>query len=370
MIAKFLESMLDMERVGPLVGPPTVGLRHHWPTWLILIFILGAIAGAIYFYYRETALTPGQRVSLGVLRAIVYALILTLLFEPALAIEMTVQVRRNILVLLDVSESMEIKDTRRKRGEIEEAALAMGEVKYSQVKSGGSPVGLSQSFSNKVSGLSRLDLAKGVLTNAELNLVEELDEDYRVEFFKFGGRTEPISVEGGELNKALSEVPADLKATALGTGVDEVVSRYGGEAVAGIVVLSDGASNQGQDPLEVARRMKDKDIPIYPIGFGLPDPRDLRLQNLVVQEVAFKDDEVPARVQIHSPGFKDREVEAVLKLDGEEVANLPVVLSDEPQWIEIPFIPEKGGTFRLDISIDSLPEETVKENNTIGQTIR
>ncbi len=370
MFARLLESMLDLERVGPLVGPPEVYLRTAWPTWLAMLTILAGFAVALFFYSREDSLTRGQRTWLGILRGVVYALILTLLFEPALSIEMTVKVRRNILVLIDGSESMELIDKRRKRSEIEEAALATGEMKFSDIKPEGSSAQLTQAFTDKASTFSRLDLAKGVLTNSELNLVEEMQDDYRIEFFKLGGRTEPISVEGKELPQALSPVVADFKATALGTGVDEVVSRYGGEAVAAVVLLTDGASNQGQDPLEVARRMREKDIPIYPIGFGLPNPRDLRLENLVVQEVVFKDDEVLARVQVIAPGFADREVEAILKLDGAETASQPVVLTDEPQWIEIPFIPDKGGTFRLDITIDPLPEETVKENNTIGQTIR
>ncbi|MDA0836143.1 MAG: VWA domain-containing protein [Planctomycetota bacterium] len=370
MLARLLESMLDLERVGPLVGPPTVYLRTAWPGWLALLVILSGFATALFFYSRETSLTSSQRTWLGVLRGIVYALILTLLFEPALAIEMTVKVRRNILVLIDGSESMELKDKRRTHSEIEEAALATGEIKFSDIKPEGSKALLSQSFTDKASSFTRLHLVKGVLTNTELNLIGELQDDYRVEFFKLGGRAEPISVEGKELSQALAQVSADLKATAIGTGVDEVVSRYGGEAVAGVIILTDGASNQGQDTLEVAHRMREKNIPIYPIGFGLPNPRDLRLENLVVQEVVFKDDEVLARVQVLAPGFADREVEAVLKLDGNEVASLPVVLTDAPQWIEIPFIADKGGTFRLDISIAPLPEETVKENNTIGQTIR
>lgn len=59
--------------------------------------------------------------------------------------------------------------------------------------------------------------------------------------------------------------------TELTPGVEPEPVAHGAYAPAIIVVLTDGASNAGTDPLEAAQQAADRGLRVYTIGFGTPD---------------------------------------------------------------------------------------------------
>lgn len=340
-------------------------LRHPWPGWLVFLLVAGGAFFALYSYRDEQGLSFRLRLCLGTLRAILYAILILLLFEPAYAVEMTVKLRRTLLVLLDVSESMSIKDPRNRPEEVEEINLISGKARYEDLARGAAePPGRPPAT------ISRLDLAKGILQHPELQLFERLSEDYQVLYFCFGDRLEALSGEGSTFAETLRGLSPTAKATALGNSIEDAVSRYGGQTVAGVVLLTDGASNEGRDTVEVARRMKGQGIPLYPIALGLPRPPDVRLDDLIVQDVVLLNEEVSVRVQFQATGIARQKTELILRLDGEEKARTTVELSGSPQVEEIPLVPDKAGSFRLEVSVQPLPLEIESDNNSASQTIR
>ena len=120
-----LERILGIEDGGQLQ------FRAAWSSGVLALLVALAVAFALLLYSRERALPFRMRLLLGGLRAVLYALLLTLLFEPVLTVGRTVLVPSNVLVLADVSESMNIRDPRRGQEELREAALALGKVPFS-----------------------------------------------------------------------------------------------------------------------------------------------------------------------------------------------------------------------------------------------
>jgi len=360
--------------IGRLLGIDNIGpvtyfewyLRHPWPRVVALALVLAAVAYAAVIYRRERTLSRGRRVVLGVLRATLYAVLVVLLFEPVLGIEMRVKLRRSILVLLDASESMGIHDRRSGRRELEDAALALGKAPFDQPSKP-----LAAKDRAEVAAASRLALAKGIVDHPELDIFKELGREHRIRYFRFGERLEPTGGEGEVLADSLRRVQPTAKATRLGTAIEEAVRRYSGQPVAGVMVLTDGASNGGADPLDVARRLRERGIPLFTVGLGLPHPPDVRIQAVSVHDTVLFKDRVSVFVEIASTGYGNRTVALTARLDGEEVASVPVLLSGRPQFEELTFVPDrKTGALKLEVAVEPLPGESSTDNNRQERTVR
>jgi len=360
-----LERLLGLDEVGAVTYFELL-LRSPWPRLVVLALLLVAIAYAIFLYRRETSLPRRGRVVLGVCRAAVLGLLVLALFEPILGLEMTVKQRRTLLVLLDTSESMTTRDPRRTEDELKDAALALGSVPFADAAKP-----LPESARVEAAGASRIDMAKGLLARPTANLFEHLGENYIVRYFGFGERLEPTEGKGESAPEALRAAQAAAKVTRLGTALQEAVDRNTGQPIAGVIVLTDGISNDGLEPLAVAQRLGERSIPIYPVGLGLPQPPDVRLQHLIVPDTVFHKDRVPVRVEIVSSGYANRTANLSVSIDGQQVAAKAVNLTGAAQFEELQFIPEaKSGTVKLEVAVSPQPGEITDANNRLAKTVR
>ncbi len=357
--------LLGFEKVGPITRlDPYLGLG--WGVVVLLVLAAAAIIYVVALYRMERMLTKGRRIVLGVLRAVVLVLVLVLLFEPMLGVEMIADLPRTLLVLLDVSESMAIEDDRTSEEALKEAALGLGKISYAEAAEP-----LPEGVKADVAGVSRIEIAKAILSAPPEGPFARLSEDYKLRYFRFGRRLEPTAGEGEVLPNTLQASEATDPVTRLGSAIVEALGRYSGQSIAGIIVLTDGAANDGLAPMEAARRMQAARAPIYPIGLGLPDPPDVRVRRLIVQDTVFHKDEVPVRVELASNGFPGRTVNLTATVDGRKVAGKVVVLKGGPQIEEVTFVPgQKGGTVELEASVAPLAGETTLENNRVSRTLR
>src|SRR5262245_25047916 len=154
--------------------------RQPWSLGVLFILIAAALFVSA-FIYRGESLALWKRILMGTLRAIIFILIILVLFEPVGAQTKKVDVPSNILVLLDVSESMKFADPRKRGQDLEEAALALNKIKLADSS-------VPDAIRSDVSKVSRLDLARGILTHPELKVFRKPGDKYRVHFFSFGDR--------------------------------------------------------------------------------------------------------------------------------------------------------------------------------------
>ena len=349
-----------------LVTRATFYLRHPWPGLVVLLLIVAAAAYAAVLYRKEKTLSVRRRVLLGTLRAALYAVVILMLFEPTLAVEMQVQLRRNILVLFDRSASMAIADARTAPADVADAAKALGKAPFDQP-----PEAVAPDARRDAAAATRLDLAKGLLSNPNLRLFERLGEQVDVRYFAFGERLTPAKGEGEAAPATLMGTAAEDPVTRLGASVSEAVARYGGQPIVGVIVLTDGAGNDGLEPLEVARRMKDLGVPLFPVGIGLPDPPDVKLHSLSVSETVFVNDQTVVRVQVASTGYEGSFATVTARLDGATMDSRRVALTNGTQFVELTVEPKTTAeAAKLEVSVTELPGETTAVNNVVGATLK
>jgi len=216
---------------------------------------------------------------------------------------------------------------------------------------------------------TRFELARGLLTRPE-GFWEALEAELAVRHFAFGEDLYPAKGEA-ELDRAarLGREPEDT-ATEIGSALAEAAARYAGHRMAGVVLLTDGGSNGGADPVEIARELGRRGMPIYPVGIGEAAPDDIAARRLFVQETVFSRDEVSVRVQIDSRGYAGRQTRVSLDLAGEAMAARRITLEGGTQFEEIVFTPGPiAGHHDLEVRVEPLPGELTEANNRIERTI-
>jgi len=346
----------------------TVEAFHFQQTSLALlaVLIVVALAYAAILYWRETRLSLRTRIILATCRLLAAGVLIAVLFEPMLNLAVTTNLRPNIVVLTDVSESMAIRDTRKSPDQLAEAAMVLGKMSLGRLDA----AAITERLKTEVGSVSRLEIEKGLLGHPDLGLLGPEGSEYVVRRLRFAGAVAPMS-DLEEPAGAAGAAEVQTRSTELGTAIQKSVDLYGGQPIAGVIVLTDGASNAGLDPLAVAAQMKERGIPIYPVGIGLPAGDDVRLRSVAVQEVAFAKDMVPVRAQIVSNGFENRAAELTVVLDDLPVARKTIVLTGGTQFEELSFQASLDpGTRKLQVAVSPLPGEAMADNNRLEQPIR
>ena len=109
--------------------------------------------------------------------------------------------------------------------------------------------------------------------------------------------------------KDFSELTFDGGASALGSALHQLGSRFRDQPLAGILLVSDGnATDADLDQLDLA------DLPpVYPVVIGSKESsRDVSITSMSLSQTAFEDAPVTLIADISSIGFAGREVEARL----------------------------------------------------------
>ena len=339
-----------------------------------LVAIFAAIVVlSLYLYRRPWGLPLWMRGILVVSRVLVFALLVATLMEPT-AVRTEEHTReRSLPVLLDVSESMSMKDQRKLPEEIVEAAAALGMAPLDEeINADQAVMELDAGQRQKITASSRLDLAKAVLVDSARPIFESLGEDLDLSYHSFGQSSRLISDD----TVVAAEDLAVLEATDPGTSIAsslEAVANSGGIPPAGIVLLSDGIDSATSQRSEaVLRDLGAREIPVYTVPLGLPDPDDVSINNIVMQEVAFSGDRVPVRVHLQSEGYEQRTARLSVLLNDRRVSSRVVRFEGGLQFEEVDFrvdIYEKGAA-QIDVVIEPFDDEVSITNNRITRSIR
>ena len=193
-----------------------IGLPIPW--WGVAGAVL-ALAGIAWRAYARPPvdLTGRQRAVLTALRLGVLLVVLVLLLRP-LRTEPATPGDGVVAVLVDRSRSMAIPDA---------------------------------------DGRPRIDVAREIVRD---RLLPALDGAFDVEILAFGGTLAAADVAGAEARAPRSDIAGVLRS---------VPARFGGRAIAGIVIVSDGVATGQSDVAEVAGRLP---VPVYALGVGSPRP--------------------------------------------------------------------------------------------------
>ena len=341
-------------------------------TPLMLAVFAAVVLLSIFLYRRAWGLPLWLRALLGVARLVALALVVASLFEPSAVVSKTHTQTRSLPVLIDVSESMSMKDPRKNPEDVAAAAAALGMFPEQDLKPDRVAMMLNPEQRQAILSASRLDLARGILTKAAGPVFQKLGESLDVSYHSFGSSPHLISDAREVGAKELASLTASEPSTSIAASL-EAVAKSSATPPAGIILLTDGIDNASSQRTEsVLQNLGARGIPVFPVPIGLTEPDDVSVRNIVMQEVAFSGDSVPVQVQLLSKGYEKRNATLTIKLNDREVSRKRVRLDGGLQVENIDFnvdIHEKGAA-RVLVSVEPFADEVSLANNRIERSIR
>jgi hypothetical protein len=158
----------------------------------------------------------------------------------------------------------------------------------------------------------------------------------------------------------------------MGDAIAATLDEFAGQPLAGIVVLSDGGNNQGEDPVTTAGRAGERRVPLFTVGIGDPTPPcDLSIASLLVDDVVRKGDEVTVTVGLKQSGLTGKSTHVTLRQDGKELSSQTLKLADTGQQeLSFNYKPQQAGAHSLQVSAAPLPGELTTANNARSNRVR
>jgi hypothetical protein len=325
-------------------------------------------------YVREQSLTTFRRTILSVLRALFLLGLLILLLQPTLRFTIEGSVRRELILLIDGTQSMNIQDPRIDPTDLKRAGIALGMLDARAALQQAVP----PAATDQLAHTARIDLIKGALANSQLALLDRLSRQYDLRPFTFARTLNEVSTDlppgsgsSARPNDWVGKLPSDGTSTAIGDALRDVLTRTRGQPLAGVFLITDGANNAGGAPELQADVARQSGVPLYVWGVGLAAPRDIIVSSVYAQEVAFVDDQVAVTVRVRSVGLSGQSADVILKQDDEEVARQHIHFgADGEQVVQLLYTPEKAGDFKLTALVPPRADEVVKDNNQQTTQIR
>ena len=347
-------------------------LARPLATPVMVTVLIALLVLSVYLYRRSWGLRPWQRILLGVVRVVALALVCITLLEPMAVVRKTNTQQRGLPVLVDISESMAMKDQRKSDEDLVEAAAALDLLTNTESDAAQAALGLGVKQRQAIATSSRLDLATNLLSRSARPTLALLNEHVDVSYHTFGKTSRMLTDEGVLTAKVASTLHAIDSETAIAKAL-ESVANSGGVPPAGIVLLSDGIDNAGSlHTKSILRDLGTRGIPVYTIPIGLAEPDDISIRNIVMQEVAYSGDRVPVRIQLQSKGYEKRMARMSVLLNGRRVSQRTVQFDGGLQFQDIDFrvdVYEKGAA-QITVVVDPFDDEVSSDNNRIERSIR
>lgn len=225
-------------------------------------------------------------------------------------------------------------------------------------------------------------------------LLAELRKRHTVEILRFAEQAEPVmslpragtDSAASKVDKAASNEPSSADAsqwsdklqptgaeTRLADAVHTILQRFAGQPLAGVVILSDGGQNAGDDPAVAATAARDREIPIHAVGFGpLQLPPNIAVRDLIAPRRAYPGDRmtIAAEIEAHEVDALKARVELLRQPTGTEGAAWETVAAQQvelkrngSQRVEFATTPAESGNYVYELRLTPLDGESNLDDN-------
>lgn len=295
-------------------------LASGWPVWLL--YALGAVGTLLIIaalLWKRASMRWWQLGILGTLQLLMVALVLFVLWQPALVNERLLPGENAVAVMLDTSASM---------------ALLDGDT-------------------------TRMVQAQTLLTPEAL---AELSETYTVLPYSFA--------ESADSMTSFTELPEPGTASNLGQSILQTLRQASTSSLGALILISDGADNTGTITQNELSEIAGFGVPIHTVGMGREIiPEDLELQEVVLPAKALAGTTLSARVNIRH----DQAGTARIKVyNGDTFLTTEEVQLNADQNSTTAFIdievPEPG-QLDLRFTLDPINGERVLTNNSRASVV-
>jgi uncharacterized membrane protein len=322
---------------GPVFTKGRFVLLAAWPAWLLPVLVFASAAGLALLIGRRLrnsgAKLPGRRAgAIWGMQSALVALVLFLLWQPALIVG-ELSSRQNIIaVVVDDSHSMGIADS---GGKTREAAVIAA-------------------------------LRSGVLA--------ELNQRFQTRIYRLGSKLTRIDAAGAE---ALDGMTPGEGATHIGGGLEQFARETEDLPVGAIVLLSDGSENSagmngGEIGSAALQVLKERHLPVHTVGFGNEEhAHDIEMEDVSVAASAIANGRIAATVTLTQHGYSGRQAMLTVR-DGDKtlIQRETSLAADGRLQSEQLFFPAGGsGAKSLTFAIEPLAGEESLLNNAVTRPI-
>jgi uncharacterized membrane protein len=307
-------------------------LLSGWPAWLLALVIIAVSVGlALLIRRRSREASPKLRgwrawVIWGMQSGLL-ALLLFLLWQPAITIGELSSQQNIIAVVVDNSRSMSVEDV---GGRTREAA-ALGALK------GGVLTGLEKRFQTRL---------------------------YRI---------------GRELRRAnsLEEICAEGPATHFDNGLKQLLADTSDLPLGAIVLMTDGSQNSaglggsGIAP-DTLQALRNRRIPVHTVGFGREAPdHDVEIEDVSVADKAFAGTRVAVTITFTQHGYVGEKGTLTIRDGDKMLASHEIAFGPDGRLqAETLFFPAgAAGAKNVSFSIEPLAREENLANNSVDRPI-
>jgi hypothetical protein len=269
----------------------TSGLLEGFTEWWQMPALVGVVAGLVAFaawmIRRDAAELPrGVAVLLAMLRIGAVGALVAAYLDLERRTEHELVSPSRVAVLIDSSASMTLSDEEIESGNARNAASRADEA-LAILSSGGLLDALTAR--HEVS-LWRFD------ADAEPLAVRPLGgggdrEDTAPESDEAAASAEKTAAQRGENGSWREQVAPRGFETRLGEALARVASEEPTGVLSGVIILSDGGTNAGVDPVAAAMTLEQAGVPVFPIGIGSERlPTNVRVADLIAPARVFPGD--------------------------------------------------------------------------------
>jgi hypothetical protein len=289
-----------------------------WPIWVIPVG--AACASELIFWsyrYEREALEPKRGRFLLGLRLGSLAVLAWILLEPVYSRYEEREIRREVVILIDSSASMNLVDDGQSatRSELAQQALERS--------------GLLDGLEGKIA-VREVRAARRVLLS-DADAIEGWDQATDI---------------AGALNEVMEQVPPDQ--------------------LAGVVLVSDGRHNRPGSIEDAARRYGILDAPIAVIASGseIP-PKDAAIVSVKAPDSVYLGDRVRMAAKLKFDGYRGKRAKVTLFSGDEELESREVAIPQDHHREEVRFrhVPDEGGIGEYRIVVSGLEDERFDNNN-------
>lgn len=351
---KYLRWLIGIKQSTETVEGASWSLRFQslpegaWAVAAIAVALL-LIAGVWWLYRREgREISVGMRLLLIGLRLVVLGCVACMLLELVLVITKKELVPSQMIVLVDDTESMGLKDPYPDKELAERTARSLS--------LSGTEGGVEE-----LRKQPRIELARRALND----LLEPLAADRQLAIYRFSNEIQPLDP------KKLNSLQAKGTVSAVGDALKNALAAHRGQPLAGVLIITDGQSNAGEDARKVAEQAGRDGVVINALAMGTEEgPANARLVEVEASPIIFAHDPAEVTVLYDSRGLQGRSGLITLeqRRDGgawTEMGREEVRFGEDSVLGRLPFKFKPSATgqydFRAEIT-DAGPELTETDN--------
>lgn len=306
---------------------PAVYARAHWvllgswPAWLLPLLIVAFAAGLAWWLRTQWSARVG---AVWALEAAVVALILVLLWQPALSVAQLKPQQNIIAVVVDDSRSMGLPASGTGQTTREAEAVAQ--------------------------------LRDGVLS--------QLGRRFQTRVYTLDSGVHRVN--------GLDQIQPTAEATRIGDGLRQLLDQTADLPLGGIVLLSDGSDNSGGLDRETIEALRSRHIPVQTVGLGpTTPPNDIEMDDALLPPKAMAESRIQVPVRFEQHGFAGQRAMLNVRSGPELLATQPVVLGKDGvvQTEQVMFNVGAAGAKALTFTLTPLGGESNDANNTLTRLV-